>query len=335
MTSASNLNKFQRAVRGWYARNGRDLPWRKTRDPYAIMVSEFMLQQTVVAAVIPYYQRWLKRFPTVKALAKASEEEVLRAWEGLGYYSRARNLRHAAKQIMERFGGKFPRHAPDLLSLSGVGRYTAAAIMTFAFEEPVGILEANTTRLLARLFNVTAPVDASLGREQLWKHADRIVPKQNAGQFNSALMDLGALVCGPHRPRCTVCPVQSFCRAKDPASLPRKKPRPAMKNLTERHSFALRRGKVLLQSCDHRWRGMWMLPALETLPQSRAAYSSTFSFTHHRIRLEAFRDSRVRRSRQRTWFDLDKLDRLPMPNPHRRALHALLAGHQDQLNHLS
>ncbi len=323
----NKLIGLQKSVLGWYARNGRDLPWRQTRDPYAIMVSEFMLQQTTVAAVIPYYREWIRRFPTAEILAEASEEEVLRAWEGLGYYSRARNLRAAAKEIGERFGGKFPRDARELFSLPGVGRYTAAAIVTFAFDEPVGIVEANTTRLLSRLFNVITPVDTTVGREQLWKQADRIVPKQNAGEFNSALMDLGALVCLPQQPRCTACPVQSFCQAKDPATLPRKKPRPAVKNLTERHSFALRRGKVLLQSCDRRWRGMWMLPALENRPQSRAAYSSTFSFTHHRIRLEAFRDSRIRPSRQQTWFDLDKLDRLPMPNPHRRALCALLAGH--------
>ena len=327
MIPKNKLTSLRKSVRSWYARNGRDLPWRQTRDPYAIMVSEFMLQQTPVAAVIPYYRQWIRRFPTVGILAKASEEEVLRAWEGLGYYSRARNLRAAAREIRERFGGKFPRNAPDLRSLPGVGRYTAAAILTFAFNEPVGIVEANTTRLLSRLFNVTAPVDSAVGREQLWEQADRIVPKQNAREFNSALMDLGALVCLPQQPRCTACPAKSFCRAKDPSSLPRKKPRPAVKSLTERHSFALRRGKVLLQSCDRRWRGMWMLPALKNRPRSRAAYSSTFSFTHHRIRLEAFRDSRTRQSPQQTWFDLDKLDRLPMPNPHRRALCALLAGH--------
>jgi A/G-specific adenine glycosylase len=288
------------------------------------MVSEFMLQQTSVAAVLPYYREWLKRFPTVEILSSASEAEVLRAWEGLGYYSRARNLRAAAKQIMEHFSGKFPCTAEELRSLPGIGRYTAAAILTFAFDEPVGIVETNTTRLLSRLFNVTARVDATLGRAQLWKHADRIMPKQNAGEFNSALMDLGALVCLPQRPRCAACPVQSFCRAKDPLSLPRKKPRPAVKNLTERHSFALRLGKVLLQSCHHRWRGMWMLPALQHRRRSRAAYSSTFSFTHHRIRLEAFRDSRIRRPAQCTWFEVGALERLPMPNPHRRALRSLL-----------
>jgi A/G-specific adenine glycosylase len=333
--SKNKLTSLQKSVRRWYARSGRDLPWRQTRDPYAIMVSEFMLQQTSVTAVIPYYREWIRRFPSIEALAQTGEEEVLRAWEGLGYYSRARNLRAAAKEIVDRFGGKFPRNAHDLLSLPGVGRYTAAAILTFAFDEPVGIVEANTTRLLSRLFNVTAPVDTTPGREQLWEHANRIVPKQNAGEFNSALMDLGALVCVPQRPRCPACPVQSSCLAKDPSSLPRKKPRPAVKSLTERHSFALRRGKVLLQSCARRWRGMWMLPALDNHPRRRAAYSSTFSFTHHRIRLEAFRDSRIRRSRQQTWFELDELDRLPMPNPHRRALRALLAGHQNQLNHLS
>jgi A/G-specific adenine glycosylase len=334
LITKSELTSFQKTVRRWYVRNRRDLPWRRTRDPYAIMVSEFMLQQTTVTAVMPYYRVWMKKFPTVKALANATEPEVLRAWEGLGYYSRARNLRGAAIEIMDRFGGRFPRTSQDLLDLPGVGRYTAAAIQTFAFDESVGILEANTTRLLARLFNVTAAADSALGREQLWTHADRIVPRQNAGEFNSALMDLGALVCLSQKPRCPACPVQSFCRAKDPASLPRKKPRPAVKSLTERHSFAFKRGKVLLQSCSARWRGMWMLPVLKNRPVNRAAYSSTFSFTHHRIRLEAFRDSRARHSQGRTWFELDQLDRLPMPNPHRRALRALLTGDPKQVNHL-
>lgn len=288
------------------------------------MVSEFMLQQTTVAAVIPYYHEWLGRFPTTEILAKASEAEVLRAWEGLGYYSRARNLRGAAQEIVGRFGGKFPGNAQDLLSLPGVGRYTAAAILTFAFDHPVGIVEANTTRLLSRLFNVTEPVDTTVGREQLWKHADRIVPRRNAGEFNSALMDLGALVCLPQQPRCTACPVESFCLAKDPLSLPRKKPRPALKNLTECHTFAFRRGKVLLQSCDQRWRGMWMLPALKESPRQEADYSSTFSFTHHRIRLEAFLNPRARASTQLSWFELEAVDDLPMPNPHRRALDSLL-----------
>jgi A/G-specific adenine glycosylase len=299
------------------------------------MVSEFMLQQTTVTAVMPYYRVWMKKFPTAKALAKATEPEVLRAWEGLGYYSRARNLRAAAIEVMDRFGGKFPRTSQDLLDLPGVGRYTAAAIQTFAFDESVGILEANTTRLLARLFNVTAAADSTLGREQLWTHADRIVPRRNAGEFNSALMDLGALVCRSQKPSCLACPVQSHCRAKDPSSLPRKRPRPKAKRLTERHSFAFKRGRVLLQSCRARWRGMWMLPVLENHPEKRAAYSSTFSFTHHRIRLEAFRDLRARPSQERTWFELEKLDRLPMPNPHRRALRALLTGDPNQLDHLS
>jgi A/G-specific adenine glycosylase len=318
------LRKLQNAAIRWHSRHARDLPWRRTRDPYAIMVSEFMLQQTTVAAVIPYYRAWMILFPTVNDLAHASEQRVLRAWEGLGYYSRARNLRATAQKIMRDFGGTFPRTVAELRSLPGVGRYTAAAILSFAFDDPVGIVEANTARLLARLFNVTASIDTAGGREQLWKHAERIVPERNSGQFNSALMDLGSLVCLPQKPRCTACPVQSFCRAEDPSGLPRKKPRPAVKNLTELHSFTCQRGKVLLQSCEHRWRGMWMLPALASRPSRRAAYSSIFSFTHHRIRLEAFSNSPVRRSPQLTWFKLDGLDLLPMPNPHRRALHALL-----------
>jgi A/G-specific adenine glycosylase len=266
------------------------------------MVSEFMLQQTTVTAVIPYYRAWMIRFPTVGSLASASEQHVLRAWEGLGYYSRARHLRAAAQKIMRCFGGTFPRSAAELMSLPGVGRYTAAAILAFAFDEPTGIVEANTARLLSRLFNVTAPIDTVPGRKQLWRHADRIVPADNAGQFNSALMDLGALVCLPQKPRCNVCPVQTLCRAKDPASLPRKRPRPPIKNLTECHSFIHKGGKVLLQSCTHRWRGMWMLPTLIKRPRRRPAYSSTFSFTHHRICLEAFPSPTARHSSQQSWF---------------------------------
>ncbi len=285
-----------------------------------------MLQQTTVTAVIPYYHAWMRRFPTIQSLARADEQEVLRAWEGLGYYSRARNLRAAAQKIAGDFRGEFPRTAADLMRLPGVGRYTAAAILTFAFNEPVGIVEANTTRLLARLFDVNEPVDHISAREQLWKHANEIVPEKNAGQFNSALMDLGALVCVSKQPRCLSCPVQSFCRAQDPELLPRRKPRPAIKKLVERHSFACRRGRILLQPCEQRWRGMWMLPMLGESRPGRATYSAIFAFTHHRIRLEVFSNSSLRPSRQRSWFKLNALEALPIPNPHRRALRALLEG---------
>src|ERR1051325_1722388 len=167
---------FRRRLLRWYSANGRDLPWRRTRDPYAILISEVMLQQTQVSAVIPYYERWLIRFPNFKALAAASEREVLHAWQGLGYYSRARNLHAAAKEIVRRYGSRLPSDPEELRKLPGVGRYIANAVATFAFNRSVPIIETNTTRLIARLFEITAAIDSAPGREQLWQAAASLMP---------------------------------------------------------------------------------------------------------------------------------------------------------------
>ena len=201
LISEKNTNTFRRSLFRWYRRHGRDLPWRRTRDPYAVLVSEFMLQQTQVAAVIPYYDKWLRRFPSLDALARASESDVLHAWQGLGYYARARNLHASAKAIVNEHGGKFPQLPEDLQSLPGVGRYTANAIATFAFGRSVPIVEANIGRVLARILNYQQPIDSSDGREAIWQIASKLVPARGARAFNSALMDLGALVCRP-RPKC-------------------------------------------------------------------------------------------------------------------------------------
>ena len=298
-----------------------------------------MLQQTQVATVIPYYKEWLRRFPDFHALANASEAEVLHAWQGLGYYSRARNLHAAAARISQGYGGRCPQTASELAALPGLGRYTVNAILTFAFDQPVGIVEANIVRLLARIFNVSAPVDATAGREAIWNHAARLVPSRRAGEFNSALMDLGATICRPRAPQCGICPAKPFCRATDPLGLPRKKPRPAVKKLTERHLFAMQRGRVLLQHCQKRWRGMWMLPEWNGRAiKSPALHVSTFPFTHHQVTLEIFSGAanRVSADHQR-WFPAPALHSIAIPSPHRRALTALLgvevaakAPHQSQ-----
>ncbi|HSV62647.1 MAG TPA: A/G-specific adenine glycosylase, partial [Chthoniobacterales bacterium] len=257
----ASASSFRRALLSWYRKNARDLPWRRTSDPYAILVSEVMLQQTQAATVVPYYNEWLRRFPTVAALATASEDDVLHAWQGLGYYSRARNLRAAAIAITKKHGDWFP-DSPDIIrELPGIGRYTANAIATFAFDHAVPIVEANIARVLARVFDLQTPIDTSAGREQLWSHATELLPKRKAGEHNSALMELGALVCGA-RPKCAVCPVRRFCRTTDPFALPRKKPRPALQLRTENHAFVARRGRVLLEQSTDRWRGMWILPRL-------------------------------------------------------------------------
>ena len=317
---------FRSALLRWYGNHGRDLPWRHTRDPYAILVSEIMLQQTQVATVIPYYKEWLRRFPDFRALARATESEVLHAWQGLGYYSRARNLHAAATRISKDYGSRCPETAAELAALPGLGRYTTNAILTFAFDQPVAVVEANIVRLLARIFDVSAPVDTTAGRETIWTHAAQLVPPQRAGEFNSALMDLGATICLPRAPQCGVCPAKPFCRATEPLKLPRKKPRPATKSLTERHFFAMQRGRVLLQHCHKRWRGMWMLPELnDRSKNARPFHTSTFPFTHHQVTLEVFSGAaRDTIDQAQQWFSISALDSIPIPSPHRRALDALL-----------
>jgi A/G-specific adenine glycosylase len=285
-----------------------------------------MLQQTQVATVIPYYTEWMRRFADFAALAAASEQEVLHAWQGLGYYARARNLRATAIAVMEKHGGSFPRAFPAIRALPGIGRYTANAVATFGFDQAVPIVEANIARVLARLIDLQTPIDTSAGREMLWSHAEAFLPRRAAGAYNSALMDLGALVCTV-RPKCDVCPIRACCAATDPSALPRKKARPALRRLSENHSFSIRRRQVLLEQSQDRWRGMWMLPRLAKRPASaRPLHSSKFPFTNHRITLTVFGQARSphpANSSQR-WFAIDALDSLPVPSPHRRALRALL-----------
>jgi len=319
---------FRRSLLSWYRKNRRDLPWRRTTDHYAILVSEFMLQQTQVATVIPYYNKWLSRFPTVAALAAASKDDVLHAWQGLGYYSRARNLRAAAIAIMENHRGRFPESPDSIRDLPGVGRYTANAVATFAFDQPVPIVEANIARVLSRMFDLQTPIDTSSGREQLWSYAAQLLPPRSPRLHNSALMELGALVCGT-RPKCGICPVQRFCRTTVPSMLPRKKPRPALQLRTENHSFVTRRGRVLLEQSADRWRGMWILPRLAEPPESRSLHCSEFPYTHHRITLAVYRGSKIeKQTTTRRWFSRHELASIPLPSPHRRALTHILASNR-------
>jgi A/G-specific adenine glycosylase len=199
---------------GWYRRHGRSLPWRGHPDPYAVWVSEIMLQQTRVEAVIPYFERWMRLFPTVKDLAEASEQAVLSAWEGLGYYSRARNLHKAAKIVVEQHGGELPREPEALRSLPGIGRYTAGAIASIAFNLDEPTLDGNLRRVFARVFDVKVLADSPAGEEVLWRLAAEHLPKGQAGDYNQALMDLGATICLPKNPRCLLCPLMEICKAR-------------------------------------------------------------------------------------------------------------------------
>lgn len=323
-TLASHAAPFRRALLRWYKKNGRDLPWRRTRDPYSILVSEFMLQQTQVATVVPYYKAWLKRFPDFISLARAEESEVLLAWQGLGYYARARNLHATAKIIVSEHGGLFPE-CITALHLPGLGRYSANAVATFAFDQPVPIVEANIARLFSRLIDLQIPIDSAAGRATLWNAAAALVPKRRAAEYNSALMDLGALICVSRQPKCVECPVKKYCRAKVPAALPMKTSRAPTQFLTEQHLFASRRGRVLLEQSAARWCGMWILPPLPKTQTDRPLHTSEFPFTHHRITLAVYRQSpRGVLGPAQRWFPIGALNSIPMPSPHRRAMETLL-----------
>ncbi|MCE5208110.1 MAG: A/G-specific adenine glycosylase [Chloroflexi bacterium] len=197
----------------WYSQHGRGLPWRDRTDPYTVWISEIMLQQTRVDTVIPYFQRWMSRFPDLASLAAASEEEVLRQWEGLGYYSRARNLHKTAKIITKDYDGKFPAGRVVLQKLPGIGRYTAGAIASIAFGQDEAALDGNVRRVLARIFNVSLPARSCEAETLFWDLAGRLIPPGKAGQFNQAVMDLGATICTPRNPNCPACPVSSLCEA--------------------------------------------------------------------------------------------------------------------------
>jgi A/G-specific adenine glycosylase len=324
---AFQINQFRCALIKWYRRHGRDLPWRNTRDPYRIVASEFMLQQTQVATVLPYYTNWLRQFPNFGALARASESNVLHAWQGLGYYARARNFHATAKLVRDRHRLRFPKSIGEMRRLPGIGRYTAHAVATFAFNQAVPIIEANSARVLTRLFDVRIPIDSTKGQTILWRRAVSLVPKHNAASYNSALLDLGALVCVSRTPKCGICPVKKFCRAKDPGSLPIKRSRPATKRLVERRSFILRDDKLLLTKATNRWRGMWILPSLNGASMNKGAiHESVYPFTNHRIALKIFR-ARVCKidKRRHRWFSRSELHSIPIPSPHRRAIEQLVA----------
>ncbi len=202
---------LKRSLLEWYTDVGRDLPWRRCRDPYAIWVSEIMLQQTQVKTVIPYYHRWLAQFPTIEQLASAELQQVLKAWEGLGYYTRARNLHRAAQEIMQHHSGVFPTALNDVLALPGIGRTTAGGILSAAFNQPVAILDGNVKRVLARL--VALPVPLTKATKQLWQFSEALLDREHPRDFNQALMDLGATVCTPKNPDCNSCPWRTHSQA--------------------------------------------------------------------------------------------------------------------------
>ena len=320
---------FASALVNWFGQYGKDYPWRRTHDPYAVLVSELMLQQTQIATVLArrYFENWLEKFPTPEVLAAAPEEEILKAWEGLGYYRRARNLQKAAGVIVTEHGGKFPRDLESILALPGVGQYTAGAVASFAFGNQAPIVDGNIARVLARLFDFHEEIDSTKGQRQLWEWAGSLVPEKNAREYNSGLMELGQTLCSVADPQCGDCPVASFCLTETPKELPKRKPRVKTTKIDEHVALITRNNKVLLeQESGKRREGLWKLPEL---PESRLGvgellHEMKYSITRYRVTLRIHADKPPRTLAEgQAWFSQTEIADLPMPSPYRKALVAL------------
>jgi A/G-specific adenine glycosylase len=259
------MKRIAQKLLTWYEEHGRILPWRGLADPYAIWVSEIMLQQTRVETVIPYFEKWMKRFPTMAILAGANEQEVLNLWEGLGYYSRARNLLEAARIIRSEYEGEVPHSMTDLRKLPGVGRYTAGAIASMAFDMDEPTMDGNIRRVFARIINLEIPANSSEGVKKLWTFAAENLPKGRAGDYNQAIMDLGAIICLPKRPLCRLCPVAKACQAQKTGvqeMRPVLKPKVEVPTVQQAAVVIVQRGRVLLNKrpSEGLLGGLWEFP---------------------------------------------------------------------------
>ena len=263
------MNSVADILLDWYAREGRDLPWRRTRDPYRIWLSEVILQQTRVAQGTEYYFRFTERFPDVASLAAAPEDEVLKLWQGLGYYSRARNLHAAARQVVERFGGRFPVALEEVRSLRGVGDYTAAAICSAAYDAPCAVVDGNVYRVLARLFDLDAPIDSTAGKRAFAELAQSQLDTAHPGRYNQAIMDFGALRCIPSSPRCEACPLAGRClalAAGTVAARPVKQGKTRVRDRWFNYLHVSSGDRTLLRRREGRdiWQGLYEFPLIET-----------------------------------------------------------------------
>ena len=316
---------FRRLLTNWFSENAKDYPWRSTSNPYEILVSEIMLQQTQVVTVLDrgFYRRWLEVFPDFKQLADAEESEVLRMWEGLGYYSRARNLHRLAKIVVYELENNFPKDVEQIEALPGIGKYTAGAIASFAFDSPVPAVDANIARVLARLFDFQERIDTSVGQKQIWEWAADLVPSSGGRIWNSALMELGQTLCGPRKTFCNECPIAESCRCVEPLGLPIKKLKQGVTNIDEHVILNIRNGKVLLeQETGNRRKGMWKLPTRDKREVTKLDLITTqnYGITRYKVKMHIYKSKNAQLNENEKWVSLDDLASLPVPSPYRRAL---------------
>jgi A/G-specific adenine glycosylase len=337
--SGKHMAAFRSALLRWYDEHRRDLPWRETRDPYRIWLSEIMLQQTRVAAVLDHYRIFLERFPNVQALSAASEDAVLAVWSGLGYYRRARMLHQAARQIVEKYGACFPRNSQALLALPGIGRYTAAAIASIAFAEPVAVVDGNVERVLQRLLgiNLTTP--------QIWQHAQALLVASRPGDFNQAMMELGATVCMPREPRCPMCPVRKWCATQQSQQSVERRaspPGPATNSTRQVKKeiwcvLTQRDGGIRLVQRPRKTSlmpGMWELPQSSEPPRPLPASAHWRTFRHsitvtdytvHVVRKNSLRNTPLPDTSptpKGMWIAIDRIPQIPITGLTRKILKA-------------
>jgi A/G-specific adenine glycosylase len=330
----------------WYQLNKRDLPWRDCNDPYKIWLSEIILQQTRVQQGMPWYLSFISAFPTIHDLAQSSEEKVLKLWQGLGYYSRARNLHATAKIIARNLKGQFPDEPEELLKLKGVGPYTAAAIASFAFGKPVIALDGNLLRVGSRIFGIESPIDENVTRKQIESEFLRVMPRKKSGEFNQSLMDLGAEICTPTTPACSDCPVAIYCSARREnkvEQLPKKKSKTAVKQV-HIYYFVLRSNKGILlrhRTQDGIWKNMYDFPAVESdepltpmpfpplsgfqAPESPPEYLGTIThaLSHRKINASFYlwKSSGFKPEESFFWKSRSRCNDLPLPRLIEKALH--------------
>jgi A/G-specific adenine glycosylase len=342
--------RIRRRLLQWFEKNGRDLPWRRTRDPYAIWISEVMLQQTQVKTVLPYYRRFLKTFPTVRHLARADLSRVLKMWEGLGYYSRARNLHLASKMVIKNHQGEIPDTLKDLRRLPGIGRSTAGALLSFGFDKSAPILDGNARRVICRIFAISDSPLKGKTEVLLWQIAESLTPRVGSNPFNQAIMDLGSMVCIPKNPQCPRCPIQSHCKgylSGDPERYPTKKPKKKIPQFTAVSAVIQKDGNVLLKRRPPRGLlgGLWEFPnwKIEEKRSSRLMLKKHIenelgmnvqvkesigefhhTYTHFKLTLLVYECQPLEGNEDRKWFSPRRLPSLPMSRIHRKIADTVL-----------
>ncbi len=327
------MSDFAAKIIHWQKQHGRhDLPWQtksnQAPDPYAIWVSEIMLQQTQVAAVIGYYAKFMQRFPNINALSQASQEEVLQHWSGLGYYSRARNLHNAAQKIVDEFGGIFPSDFEDILRLPGIGRSTAAAISTFAFSKPQPILDGNVKRVFARHFLIEGWPSNPKIEKKLWEIALQENPKNDAIPYTQGLMDLGATLCTRSKPKCGICPVSTSCKAlkfDSVKKLPTTKPRKILPEKSTVMLVKINGNEVMLEKRPQAgiWGGLWSFPEIDSAPNGvKNLPKITHTFTHFKLHIQPvlMQAAKQTHTTNTLWIVLDEAIGAAIPTPVRKIL---------------